>query len=236
MDYQSIFKRYELKYLVSYDEKQRLLSKISKYLENDQYAHSSIRNIYFDTPNYRLIRRSIEKPDYKEKIRIRSYGKISDNDKIFIEIKKKYDSVVYKRRTAMNEDNALSWISGESKYACISQIENEIDYFIHFYKPLLPAVYLSYERDSFFSPKERGFRLTFDTQICARTTELSLKSDPGGVDLMPKDLILMEVKCTGGIPLWLVKALTEERIYKTSFSKYGTAYTKLIFPNTKGDT
>ena len=232
MNYQSIFKRYELKYLITYDERERLLSRISDRLKPDGYAHSSIRNVYYDNDSCRLIRRSMEKPDYKEKIRIRSYGRAMPGDIVFVELKKKYDSVVYKRRVALPENCAHRWLIGEGNAGVKSQIENEIDYFVSFYGPLTPKVFLSYERDSYISSEDSRFRLTFDTKVRARLDQLTLDSDTDGVSILPKDKLLMEVKCNGGIPLWLVRALSEQRIYKTSFSKYGAAYTDLIF-NTK---
>ena len=230
MAYQSVFKRYELKYLLTRKQKKAVLQAIAPYMELDEYGRKTIRNIYFDTENYRLIRKSLEKPAYKEKLRIRSYSKVSSEDMVFVELKKKYDSVVYKRRMALEENQAMDWVL--SKKPCVkqSQISNEIDYVLQYYRTLAPAVFLTYEREAFFEPDGGDFRVTFDENILCRQEAISLKADVWGIPLLAPGLTLMELKCSGGLPLWMVEVLSKEQIYKTSFSKYGTAYQNIIFP------
>ncbi len=231
MAFQTIFKRYELKYLLTEEQKKRVLEKIAPYMQIDRYGRSEIRNIYYDTDDFLLIRRSIEKPIYKEKLRVRSYGRASYDSTVFVELKKKYKSVVYKRRIAMTEAEAAAFLSGSSPPPKKSQISEEIDYARRFYKTLRPAVFLSYEREAFFAKDGSDFRITFDDNILARAGNLSLSSDVGGRKILPEGMILMEIKCSGGIPLWMCKILSTEKIYKTSFSKYGTAYREMIYPN-----
>ncbi|MFR5070858.1 MAG: VTC domain-containing protein [Bianqueaceae bacterium] len=96
---------------------------------------------------------------------------------------------------------------------------------------MYPAVFLSYEREAFYSRDGSDFRITFDDHILCRQEDLSLRSEVYGTPLLPEDMALMEIKCSGGIPLWMTHVLTENQIYKTSFSKYGTAYQNIIFPN-----
>lgn len=230
MAYQSVFKRYELKYLLTRKQKKAVLQAMAPYMELDEYGRKTIRNIYFDTENYRLIRKSLEKPAYKEKLRIRSYSKVSSEDMVFVELKKKYDSVVYKRRMALEENQAMDWVL--SKKPCVkqSQISNEIDYVLQYYRTLAPAVFLTYEREAFFEPDGGDFRVTFDENILCRQEAISLKADVWGIPLLAPGLTLMELKCSGGLPLWMVEVLSKEQIYKTSFSKYGTAYQNIIFP------
>lgn len=228
MAYQAVFKRYELKYMLTMAQKEALLQVMEPYMALDQYGRTTIRNIYFDTDNYRLIRRSIEKPMYKEKLRIRSYRKTEKKDKVFVELKKKYDGVVYKRRVSMPQQTAMDWIC-DGVGAPDSQIGREIEYFRNFYQGLRPAVYLSYEREAFYSKDGSDFRVTFDDHIYARQDRLSLLEEPGGTSILPEGMVLMEVKTSGAIPLWMTKHLTENRIFKTSFSKYGTAYQTMIF-------
>ena len=198
----------------------------------DKYGRSSIRNIYFDTGNYRLIRRSIDKPTYKEKLRIRSYGKASPDSKVFVELKKKYDHVVYKRRIALPCASAFDWVNGNVPCPEDTQISREISYFLKYYEDLHPAAFLSYEREAYYEKNGGSFRVTFDDTILFRTEDLSLCSDAYGESLLEDGKVLMEIKCSGGIPLWLVRVLSAEKIYKTSFSKYGTGYTEFIFPKT----
>ena len=203
---------------------------MAPYMELDGFGRSSIRNVYYDTDNYLLIRRSVDKPVYKEKLRIRSYGRAASDGKVFVELKKKYQSVVYKRRIAMAQTDALGWLSGDNECPTCTQISREIDYFAAFYKSLHPAMFISYEREAYYSKDGGDFRVTFDDNILCRQDDLTLDSDVCGIPILPDGKVLMEIKCSGGIPLWMTEVLSRERIYKTSFSKYGTAYKQIIFP------
>lgn len=234
MAYQAVFKRYELKYLLTLRQKARILEAIEPYMALDRYGRTTIRNIYLDTDNYRLIRRSLEKPIYKEKLRLRSYCQIQPGSPVFVELKKKYKGIVYKRRLSMEEELATQWFCGNaSKTDC--QIAREIDYFVNYYQGLRPTVFLSYDREAYYLRGGGDFRITFDDHILARQHDLSLKAGTGGTPLSDTGMVLMEVKTSGGIPLWLTRELTEEQIFKTSFSKYGKAYETMIFPKCKGD-
>lgn len=230
--HQTVFKRYELKYMITSAQKEKLLEAMAPYMSRDKYGRSTIRNLYYDTDSYLLIRRSIEKPIYKEKLRIRSYSKATPDSTVFVELKKKYKHVVYKRRIPLSEVAATDWLSGKASTDNHTQISNEIDYFLNYYGTLHPTVFLSYEREAFFSNDGSDFRVTFDDNIFCRQNELSLCSEAYGTPILPKGMALMEIKCSGGIPLWMTAVLSKEGIFKTSFSKYGTAYRTLIFPQT----
>lgn len=235
MSYQTVFKRYELKYIVTKHQKERLLLAMAPHMALDRYGRTTIRNLYFDTDNYRLIRHSIEKPTYKEKLRIRSYCKATCDTPVFVELKKKYKGIVYKRRISLPESEAVNWICKGNTCHTKSQITEEIDYFLSYYQTLRPTVFLSYEREAYYAKDGSDFRITFDEHILCRQENLSLQAEADGALLLDDELSLMEIKCSGGIPLWLTKPLTEERICKTSFSKYGTAYQTLIYPKHKED-
>lgn len=230
MAYQAVFKRYELKFLLTDAQKAAVLQAMQPLMTLDKYGRTTIRNIYFDTDNYRLIRRSLEKPAYKEKLRLRSYAKAGPADPVFVELKKKYRSVVYKRRLAMAEDQALQWVCRQQGHPD-SQIAREIDYFARFYGPLRPTVFLSYCREAYYCNDGSQLRVTFDDTILCRREDIRLDGDIYGTPILPPGMTLMEIKSAGSIPLWLARVLTENRIYKASFSKYGTAYETLIFPN-----
>ena len=234
MTYQAVFRRYELKYLITAEQKQAVLKAMDPFMSIDQYGRTTIRNIYFDNDNCRLIRRSIEKPVYKEKLRIRSYRQAQPDSKVFVELKKKYDSVVYKRRFLLTEEQAMNWVSGEKHCDKKTQIGEEIDYFLDYYGSLHPVVFLSYEREAYYCRDGTDFRVTFDDRILCRQEELSLEAEVWGMPILKEGMILMEIKCSGGIPLWMVQVLSHERIYKTSYSKYGTAYQTIIFPKMQG--
>lgn len=229
MAYQAVFKRYEKKYMLTRVQKEALLKEMAGHMKLDEYGRSTIRNIYFDTDDYLLIRRSIDKPAYKEKLRIRSYKKATPESETFVEIKKKFDKIVYKRRISLPEAEAMNWITGGSCKRK-GQIPNEISYFLKHYEGLRPAVFLTYEREAYFFEERKDFRVTFDENILARTDNISLREDPYGTSLLPEGMVLMELKCAGGYPMWMVKFLSENKIYKTSFSKYGTAYQTMIWP------
>jgi len=233
--YQANFKRYEIKYILTRGQKQRILEIMAPYMALDSYGRTTIRNIYFDTDHYRLIRRSIEKPAYKEKLRIRSYTQAQPDSDVFVELKKKYKDVVYKRRLAIPERQAMEWLCLEGQSGPGGQISDEIGYFLRYYRTLHPAVFLSYEREAFYALDGSDFRITFDDNMLCRREEMSLQAPAWGTPLLEEDKVLMEIKTSGGIPLWLTHALTRERIFKTSFSKYGTAYQTMIYPNFKGE-
>lgn len=233
MAYQTVFKRYELKYMLTQARKAKVLEAMAPHMALDEYGRTTIRNIYFDTDSYRLIRHSIEKPAYKEKLRVRSYGKACSDSTVFVELKKKYKQIVFKRRVSLPEEDAMEWLSQGRPCPLSTQIAEEIDYFLDYYETLRPAVFLSYEREAFYSEEDPTFRVTFDDTILCRQHDLSLASEAYGTPLLPDGMCLMEIKCAGGIPMWMTRVLTQERIYKTSFSKYGTAYQTIIFPQLK---
>lgn len=230
MAFQTVFKRYELKYMLSLEQKQKVLEAMEPYMQLDKYGRTTIRNLYYDTDTYLLVRRSIEKPAYKEKLRVRSYGRANSESVVFVELKKKYKQVVYKRRISLPEKEAMAWLDNTKHCHKHTQISEEVDYFLDYYKTLHPVAFLSYEREAYYSKDDSDFRVTFDDTILCRLEDLSLCSKVYGTPILPEGKVLMEIKCSGGIPMWMAHILSEEHIYKTAFSKYGTAYQKMIFP------
>ena len=230
MAYQNVFKRYELKYLITPMQRDYLLEAMAPYMKLDNYGRTVIRNVYYDDDSYRLIRRSIEKPMYKEKLRVRSYRLADRDSSVYVELKKKYDGVVYKRRISLPESVAENWLCGRIETPCDTQITREIDYFKSFYSVLRPSMFLSYEREAFYELNGGDFRVTFDDNIICRRSDISLCCDPYGYSILPEGRLLMEIKCPGAIPLWMVKAISDGKIYKTSFSKYGRAYIDTVLP------
>jgi hypothetical protein len=223
MSDQMVFNRYELKYLISRSQREILEQAMEGHMTADIHAHSTILSLYLDTPDYLLVRRSIEKPFYKEKLRLRSYGLAEPDTPIFVELKKKYDSIVYKRRIAMTAQQADDYLHTHETPAD-SQISREIDYCLQHYENLSPKVLLSYERDAYYGADDPNFRITFDENILWRDYDTDLTSGIYGTPLLAEWQSLMEIKTSGAIPLWLVRVLSENHIYRTSFSKYGSAY------------
>ena len=194
MSYQTVFQRYEIKYLLTQKQKSDLLKIMEPHMAIDAYGRTTIRNLYFDTYDYRLIRHSIEKPTYKEKLRIRSYQRATEDSPVFVELKKKYKHVVYKRRIALPEVDAMSWLCDGFFNQSESQIAAEINYFLDYYKTLHPTVFLSYEREAYYDKGSSDFRVTFDEAILCRETDLSLRSEIGGTPILDNNLVLMEIK------------------------------------------
>ncbi len=233
----STFQRKEIKFLLSLEQYEALLEEIHKYMEPDKYCVGGrdygIYNIYYDTPDDYLIRESISKPFYKEKIRLRSYySPASPDDKVFLEIKKKVGGIVTKRRVTMTLAEADAYLFqhkkpvGMDKYIQ-KQIFAELDVFLSNY-PVAPKQYISYQRSAFFGKDDHDFRLTFDREITERRYDLSLAQPSYGAQIIAPNQRLMEVKIAGAMPLWLSKKLAELQIYKISFSKYGKAYQRFI--------
>ena len=127
----------------------------------------------------------------------------------------------------------MAWLRGETQIQD-SQIGREISYFKDFYRGLRPTAFLSYEREAYYSLDGSDFRVTFDDTILCRGDRLSLDEEPDGVPLLEPGKVLMEIKTSGGIPLWMTALLSRERIFKTSFSKYGIAYQTIFYPELQG--
>lgn len=234
-----VFNRYEKKYIISDDIYRLIKPQLEEYMEVDEHSRNgdiyTICNIYYDTPDNAIIRKSIEQPAYKEKLRLRSYGVVKPEDLVFLEIKKKYEGCVNKRRTLLPLGEAYRYIETKQKPEALNlmneQILNEIDFMIHKYQTLKPTLFLSYDRNALFGMEDKSFRVTFDTNIRTRRYDVGLDKGIYGELLLPKDQWVMEVKMKDVIPLWFTKLLSKYMIYPVSFSKYGTEYLKTMLKN-----
>lgn len=197
---------------------------LSDKVEKDVFYKSTIYNVYYDTDNFELIRKSIEKPIYKEKLRIRSYNKPTLDSSVYVELKKKYDHIVYKKREKIAYKYVLnnSFLEGAE-----TQIDKEIKYFNDFYGGLTPKMFLSYEREAYYFKTDKQIRITFDTNIKYRTENVNLLPSISDIKLLPNNFVLMELKVPFSNPYDLTKYLSNEKIFKTTFSKYGTAYKQI---------
>lgn len=218
-----VMKRYELKYLLDAEKTSFLKERLVGHMELDEYGITSIASLYYDTPNYRLIRTSIEKPPFKEKIRLRSYGLATDTSPVFLELKRKADKIVYKRRVQSTIPLVDKFFAGEGDICAGGQINTEITTFRDYYENLVPACLIIYDRMAYFEPGG-DLRLTIDHRPRYRSDHLNLKESMEGTPLLKEGWTILEVKVQGAIPLWLVDILSEGRIFKGSFSKYGEAY------------
>ena len=224
------FERRELKYRITDAQRAALEAAFGARMVPDEHGESTICNIYYDTADYRLIRASLEKPAYKEKLRLRSYGIPEDGSMVFPEIKKKAQGIVYKRRVSMPYAQAISFLAGKSP-APEGQIYRELSWMLASYPHLTPKVFLSYERDSWQGIEQSALRLTLDREIHYRTECLDLQHGTSGDNILQPGQTLMEVKIPGAAPLWLSHALSALWIFPTSFSKYGEAYQRIYKEN-----
>lgn len=223
---QSCFKRYEKKYILTRQQYKAMLLGMAFYMRPDEHPRYTIGNVYYDTADYDLIRTSLEKPVYKEKLRVRSYGVPKDDGLAFVEIKKKFEGVVYKRRVTVTAAEAADWLSG-GRPPQESQISREIDWFMRSYHPT-PAVYIAYDREAYAGRENSELRITFDTNLRGRDRNVDLRAGDSGSLILPGDRILMEIKIPGAAPLWLAHLLSENQIVSSSFSKYGTYYKQVV--------
>ena len=229
---QSVFNRYEKKYVIPKEIYFELREKIKDKMVEDEYGLSTICNIYYDTNNKELIRRSIDKPTYKEKLRIRSYGVPNEDTKVFIEIKKKYNKVVNKRRISLPLNSAYDLVERkivpelQTDDYQNKQILSELEFFLNKYN-LEKSIYLAYDRIAMKCLCE-DFRLTFDSNIRARYENMELEYGDSGSNLLPQDYYLMETKVLGSTPIWFSKIMSDLSLFPTSFSKYGNFYRRSI--------
>lgn len=219
-----ILKRHEVKYMITQEQYEEIKDVLSEKLADDPFGDYLVQSIYFDTDNWDVIRTSIDKPIFKEKLRLRCYGMPNGDSKIFLELKKKFKGIVYKRGISfpaneLSEKKLSDIVSNNS-----SQIGRELAHYMGI-NPVFEKAYISYKRFAF---EESGFRVTFDRNTHFRTQNLNFENPEAGLDIFPADRVLMEVKAVKGIPLWFTHILSERQIYPISFSKYGMSYTKYI--------
>ncbi|SDC15705.1 VTC domain-containing protein [Paenibacillus sp. UNCCL117] len=241
-----VFNRYENKYLLDDAAYHSFYNRLLEYMElddyNKQHPFYAISNIYFDTKDDALIRKSLSKPKYKEKLRLRAYGVPKQDAKVYLELKKKVFGLVNKRRTALALDEAYDFVrtgmEPELQPYMNKQVLHEIHYFLQRYE-LEPKVYLAYDRKALFCKNSRDLRITFDTNIRSRRCDLRLEDGDYGQALLEPGRWLMEVKAEKTVPMWLSRMLSEHQMFRTSFSKYGNEYKKYIMnqePTAQGET
>ena len=223
-----VMKRYERKYILTGEQTAFLLDRLHGHMELDRYGRTSITSLYYDTPSYRLIRTSIEKPAFKEKIRLRSYGPATPESPVFLELKRKMDGVVYKRRVQTTIPLADRFFAGSGEICTGGQISREITWFRDYYGTLIPSCMIIYDREAYFEPGG-DLRLTVDFLPRYRTSSLALDVSMDGLPLLAPDQAILEIKVQDAMPLWLTAILDEGRIYTASFSKYGEAFRRMQF-------
>lgn len=221
------FRRIEKKYIITKEQYLMLKEIIENKMIEDEHGKSTICNIYFDTGQFDLIRHSITKPVYKDKIRLRSYNIPTNNSIVYLEIKRKYKGEVSKRRSEMQLNEFYEYMKDKNSFAKENQVRKEILYYFQFYN-LKEAMFVSYYRRAYYDRNNRDFRVTFDSNIIARNYDLKLEKGIYGDNILKNNKYIMEIKTLEAIPIWFVKILDELKICPCGFSKYGEAYTQLV--------
>ncbi len=229
--YREVFQRKEIKYLLDEVQYKELTAFLESMAKVDEYGLSRINNIYYDTPDHRLIRTSMEKPLYKEKLRLRTYGTAKDDSNAFIEIKKKYAGIVYKRRISGKYKDLHEYLLGEKTEIGLSQIAKEIEAFRRLYGELIPAMSISYDRIALAGTEDKDFRVTFDSNIEWDDRCSDLRLIKKGNPLLQQGQYLMEIKVSNAFPRKLSEKLSELKVFPTSFSKYGAGYADMMKRN-----
>lgn len=227
---QAVFERHEKKYLLTRSQYTAVKALLDQHMCEDEYGLHTVSSIYLDTDSHEIIRESIQKPAYKEKLRLRSYGTPGPADTVFLELKKKVAGVVYKRRIPLTLREAERYLRAGIRPRETGQIFEEIDWFMQRKKPSA-AVCISCDRLALYGKDDPEFRVTFDFRMRWRTEDLSLACGSGGQYLIDPGMCLMEIKTTDALPLWLSSFLSEHEVYPTPFSKYGTCYCEHLLGN-----
>lgn len=223
----SVFERHELKYLLNSTQHKTLLQQLHAKMQADQYGRHTICTLYYDTQDFAVIRRCLDKPRFREKLRLRSYGVPTPGSQVYLELKKKMNGITYKRREPMQLREAREYLDEGISPLQKSQILCEIDWYIR-QQALQGQVVLCYDRLALFGREDPQFRVTFDSNIRWRNYNTALDAGDHGALLLAPGTHLMEIKTMNALPCWLVQMLSELYIYPTSFSKYGMVYQKYI--------
>ena len=230
-----VFNRYEHKYMLDRETFEKVIEILDAHMDMDSHNKNhtpyTIANIYFDTSDDYLIRTSLGKPEYKEKLRLRAYGVPDKNSKVFLEIKKKFDGIVNKRRTKLTLEEAYRFletgISPEPKDYMNKQVLRELEYFLKVYN-VSPKVYLAYDRIAYFEKGNKDLRISFDMNIRSRRYDLALEKGDYGEKILKEDMYVMEIKTSLAKPLWITHMLADLNIRRNRFSKYGTEFKNMI--------
>lgn len=230
-EYQNVFKRIEKKYILDIQKYNKLMNELEGKLDDNEFPNSTILNLYFDTDNYDLAIRSIQKPVFKEKIRLRSYNVPNEDSVLFLELKRKYKETIGKRRIGISKKQYEQYLkTGRMEDIDNKQIYDEIDYSIKMYN-VSPKILIAYDRKAYYLKENHNIRITFDFNLRSRTEDLDLSLGDAGKKFFKKNLCILEIKSCDAMPIWLVKVLNNLCIYPTSFSKYGEIYKKMILNN-----
>lgn len=222
MPVQTVFERNEKKFLLPKRQLPGLLAQLSPYMAQDDYGLHTICSLYLDTADGLFAQQQADKPTFREKLRLRSYGVPTNNSTVYLELKKKLAGVTYKRRMPLPLCEAKAYLQMGVTPTFTGQVFGEIDWFMHQYQPK-PRTVVCYDRIALYGLADAALRITFDDNARFRDTQLDLARGDWGQPLTAPGTILMEVKTVGAMPVWLARILSQNGLYAQSFSKFGNA-------------
>jgi len=208
--------------LITREQLDSLVRVLGAHLTPNKYFTQTIHNIYFDNDTDDLILRSIEKKEFKDKLRLRAYQMDGELGNPLIELKKKYKGTSYKRRIRLGLGEARELLDG-GELRHLGQIANEIR-FLMARTNCRPKMYIGYDRTSYDVAGHEDLRITFDGNVRRRSENLDFITDPSDKFLISADEYILEIKASTAFPLWLTDALTKNGIYPDSFSKAARAF------------
>lgn len=228
--------RFEIKYLVPHDAAERTIDALQPYTVPDDHAINEwgypVYSVYWDSPQLSLFWEKIEGLKVRRKLRFRRYAGQAD---VFVEIKQRVDRTLQKRRTRISEAEVRNWFGdapGEPKLAPADPVVSEALVLRHRFR-LGPRMAISYTRRALYGLYDADLRITFDRRVQYRATDFDIarQFDAGEYVIDPR-LVIMEIKFSERVPLWLCKLVSREGFQMIRLSKYCTAVDRAYFQHT----
>lgn len=208
------FRRFEFKYLISYQQHQKISRIISRKLAPDPFGEPkgiyTITNLYFDSPGLKYYYQNEAGLKDRQKIRHRFYN--HERDKTFWEIKRKTDAVIIKDRCFLNDYS--------------SAMQNQIRYF-NLRDRLLPTLWVEYQREAWILPAN-DLRATFDFNINISSSRLQDRYPRFWEKKLLPGFIVMELKFNGRLPYWIYSLMKQFSLERQALGKYQFAVQNLF--------
>ncbi len=231
------YSRYELKYVITEEQRHRLAEFLLDYMQpdvmGDDLGRYNITSLYYDTAEYKAYWDKIEGHKFRRKVRVRVYGNqtITEETPSFAEIKQRRNKTLQKKRVKMPLAAAQALcgagrtIETATATATEQAVIEEIQY-LYYTLQLQPACVVSYDRQAFNGSQfDPGLRVTFDVNLRGRTYDLNLLSSGHAENhfFIPPGWCILEIKVNYRVPLWLTDIIAQQRCTLRRVSKYCAA-------------
>jgi VTC domain len=223
------FNRYELKYVVKVDKLANIRRSLEGRLEPDRFATNGkyvLTSLYYDSPDLVCFWAKVDGESRRRKVRIRVYESrepLNLESPVYVEIKQRVNRTTQKRRLKATYGEALQLCSGvrlDRDDVRDQRVADEVFDLAHRFD-LRPTAITSYQREAWEGGwMDRGVRVTFDTDLRSRTSQLDLSSRTAGTTLMPPGLAIVEIKVNERVPGWLVRTVAMHDMRVETISKY----------------